>query len=124
MLPSAGGSSGGGGMGRRPPSVVCYICGREYGTKSIGIHEPQCLIKWNNENAQLPREMRRPEPMKPVIDMRALEAAGRGAYAIADAMNEAAYKSAQTQLVPCSVCGRTFLPDRLVVHQRSCRPKG
>uniref|UniRef100_A0A2I2YS77 C2HC/C3H-type domain-containing protein n=1 Tax=Gorilla gorilla gorilla TaxID=9595 RepID=A0A2I2YS77_GORGO len=32
-------------MIRRPPAVVCYICGREYGTKSISIHEPQCLKK-------------------------------------------------------------------------------
>lgn len=40
-----------------------------------------------------------------------------------DALNEAAWTSAQSQLVPCDVCGRTFLPDRLIVHQRSCKPK-
>ena len=26
-----------------PKHVVCYICGREFSTSSIGIHEPQCL---------------------------------------------------------------------------------
>uniref|UniRef100_A0A452GMT4 C2HC/C3H-type domain-containing protein n=1 Tax=Gopherus agassizii TaxID=38772 RepID=A0A452GMT4_9SAUR len=52
---------------RRPPTVVCYICGREFGTKSIGIHEPQCLKKWHNENDMLPKHLRRPEPKKPEV---------------------------------------------------------
>lgn len=38
-------------------------------------------------------------------------------------MNEAAWESAQGQLVPCSNCGRTFASDRLPVHQRACKPK-
>lgn len=54
-------------MIRRPPTVICYICGREYGTKSIAIHEPQCLKKWHNENNLLPKELRRPEPKKPEV---------------------------------------------------------
>ncbi|XP_031221536.1 zinc finger protein 474 isoform X3 [Mastomys coucha] len=105
-------------MIRRPPTVVCYICGREYGTKSISIHEPQCLKKWHNENNLLPKELRRPEPKKP--EVRTINA--KGFYDL-DALNEAAWTSAQSQLVPCNVCGRTFLPDRLIVHQRSCKPK-
>ncbi|XP_035292520.1 zinc finger protein 474 [Cricetulus griseus] len=98
-------------MIRRPPTIVCYICGREYGTKSISIHEPQCLKKWHNQNSLLPRELRRPEPKKPEV------------RTITAALNEAAWTSAQSQLVPCDVCGRTFLPDRLIVHQRSCKPR-
>ena len=54
-------------MIRRPPTIICYICGREYGTKSIAIHEPQCLKKWHNENNLLPKELRRPEPKKPEV---------------------------------------------------------
>ncbi|XP_057605198.1 zinc finger protein 474 [Hippopotamus amphibius kiboko] len=105
-------------MIRHPPTVVCYICGREYGTKSIAIHEPQCLKKWHNENNLLPKELRRPEPKKP--EVRTITA--KGFYDL-DALNEAAWTSAQSQLVPCNICGRTFLPDRLIVHQRSCKPK-
>ncbi|XP_004586417.2 zinc finger protein 474 isoform X3 [Ochotona princeps] len=105
-------------MIRRPPTVVCYICGREYGTKSIAIHEPQCLKKWHNENNLLPKELRRSEPKKP--EVRTITA--KGFYDL-DALQEAAWTSAQSQLVPCNVCGRTFLPDRLIVHQRSCKPK-
>lgn len=52
---------------RRPPTVICYICGREYGTKSISIHEPQCLKKWHQENDNLPKHLRRPEPKKPEV---------------------------------------------------------
>ncbi|XP_078422853.1 zinc finger protein 474-like [Cetorhinus maximus] len=103
---------------RRPRTVVCYLCGREYGTTSISIHEPQCLKKWHIENDKLPRHLRRPEPKKP--EVRSI--AGKGAYDI-DALNEAAWRSSQEQLVPCGICGRTFLPDRLIVHQRSCKPK-
>ncbi|XP_013411495.1 zinc finger protein 474 [Lingula anatina] len=103
---------------RRPPTVICYICGREYGSKSISIHEPQCLQKWHMENNQLPKHLRRPVPKKPEVR----PVTGKGTYDI-DAMNEAAWESAQANLVPCDICGRTFLPDRLLVHKRSCKPK-
>ena len=48
--------------------------------------------------------------------------AAKGSYDI-DAMNDAAYESAKAQLLKCENCGRTFAPDRLPVHQRSCKPK-
>jgi len=47
-----------------PRTVVCYICGREFGSKSLPIHEPQCLEKWKIENSKLPKERRRPLPKK------------------------------------------------------------
>lgn len=98
---------------RRPGFMVCYICGREFGSQSISIHEPQCLEKWRVENSQLPRHLRRPEPRKPEVPT--------GGSCTLTAENEAAYQSAQAQLLPCGNCGRTFLPDRLIVHQRSCK---
>ena len=52
---------------KKPPSMVCYICGREFGTKSIAIHEPQCLEKWQVQNNKLPKGQRRPEPKKPEV---------------------------------------------------------
>ncbi|XP_018426609.1 PREDICTED: zinc finger protein 474-like [Nanorana parkeri] len=103
---------------KAPPTVVCYICGREFGTKSISIHEPQCLKKWHLENDRLPKNLQRPEPKKP--EVRTIGA--KGSYDLV-ALNEASWQSAQSQLVACDICGRTFLPDRLLVHQRSCKPK-
>ncbi|XP_045216283.2 zinc finger protein 474-like [Mercenaria mercenaria] len=126
--PKGGAASGGGGgtaapaskapVIKKPPSMVCYICGREFGTKSISIHEPQCLEKWKVQNAKMPPGQRRPEPKKP--EVRKIGASGT--YDV-DAMNEAAYKSAMSNLVPCPNCGRTFNPDRLPVHLKSCKPK-
>ncbi|XP_051019155.1 zinc finger protein 474 [Acomys russatus] len=102
---------------RRPGFRICYICGREFGSQSIAIHEPQCLEKWRVENSKLPKHLRRPEPSKPQ------PVRGSGSYSL-QAANEEAFQSAQAQLLPCEYCGRTFLPDRLLVHQRSCKPKG
>ncbi|XP_074651936.1 zinc finger protein 474-like [Tubulanus polymorphus] len=104
----------------KPRTVVCYICGREFGTKSISIHEPQCMKKWHLENDNLPREMRRPEPKKPEVIP--ITGGGKGNYDL-DAANAAAWQSSQANLATCGNCGRTFLPDRLIVHQRSCKPK-
>lgn len=100
-----------------PKFVLCYICGRKFGTASIAFHEPQCLQKWHLENEKLPKGQRRKEPVKPTV------VGASGSYDI-DAMNEAAWQSAQSQLIPCDRCGRTFAPDRLAVHQRSCKAKG
>ncbi|XP_053422167.1 zinc finger protein 474 [Nycticebus coucang] len=102
---------------RRPRFRVCYICGREFGSQSLAIHEPQCLAKWRIENSKLPKHLRRPEPCKP-------QPVGSGGPSGLQAANEAAFQSAQAQLLPCESCGRTFWPDRLPVHQRSCRPRG
>ncbi|XP_069138183.1 zinc finger protein 474-like [Argopecten irradians] len=101
-----------------PQFVLCYICGRKFGTKSISIHEPQCLKAWELENSQLPKGQRRPVPKKPEV-LKTTD----GKYDV-DAMNEAAWESSKAQLIPCGNCGRTFAPDRLPVHQRSCKPKG
>lgn len=102
---------------RRPGLHICYVCGREFGSQSLAIHEPQCLEKWRIENSKLPKHLRRPEPSKPQ------PLGGSGSYNL-QAVNEAAFQSSQAQLLPCEFCGRTFLPDRLLVHQRSCKPKG
>ena len=49
------------------PTVYCYICGRQFGSSSIGIHQPQCLKKWQTQNDKLPKAQRRPMPMAPEI---------------------------------------------------------
>jgi len=52
-------------QGMKPRTIVCYLCGREFGSLSIDIHHPQCLTKWHAENERLPPHMRRAEPKKP-----------------------------------------------------------
>ena len=51
--------------GKKPRAVVCYICGKEYGTKKIESHVAQCELKWNTEQEALDPEQRRPCPQAP-----------------------------------------------------------
>ena len=125
-------------MPKGPVYVICYLCGmilifetyflvqlinsyklsgRKYGTKSIEIHESQCMEKWIIENNNLPKHLRRPPPVKPV----GASISSGGSYDI-DAMNEAAFQASKLQLLPCELCGRRFQPERLAVHKRSCKP--
>lgn len=116
----------------RPPTVVCYICHREFGSASIGIHEKQCLNKWHDQNNKLPKSERQPVPARPqgflgasnakegntggFDDSRPIKTTGQ--YSTTD-YNAAA---AQTNLVACGRCGRKFSPDRVKTHQSHCRP--
>ncbi|GMR31399.1 hypothetical protein PMAYCL1PPCAC_01594, partial [Pristionchus mayeri] len=98
---------------RPAPTVFCYICGRQFGSKSINIHLPQCLKKWHAENDKLPKNKRRAAPTKPddVIVGGAVDH---------EATNEAHWKASQGLMLECEHCGRRFKEDRLPVHQRSC----
>lgn len=44
-------------------------------------------------------------------------------YNATELYNELALEAFKKQLAPCPHCHRTFLPDRLVVHLRGCKPK-
>ena len=45
--------------------MTCYICGRDFGSRSIGIHLPNCTKKWEAEQEKLPKKERRPLPAAP-----------------------------------------------------------
>ena len=36
-------------------------------------------------------------------------------------LNQAIWEAHVQQLIPCKSCGRTFFPDRIVIHQKSCK---
>ncbi|VDM35439.1 unnamed protein product [Hydatigera taeniaeformis] len=121
----------------RPPTVVCYICQREFGTASIGIHEKNCLKRWREANNRLPPSERLPEPIKPAnhlsnapdtqvtastpvgfVDNRQIKTTGEDPNL--EIYNTVA---AQTKtLTTCPKCGRHFASDRLKVHQAHCKP--
>lgn len=61
---------------RGPRTLVCYICGiyflyyyynlgREFGTASLKIHQPQCAKKFLAQEALKPPNERRPLPEPP-----------------------------------------------------------
>lgn len=105
----------------KPPSVICYICHREYGTASIGIHEKSCLKKWREQNDQLPPSERLPEPSKPqsFSPERSSPNELAGSLDKLEAYNTEALKSST---LPCSKCGRHFEASRLSKHETHCKP--
>ena len=113
------------GFASKPRGVICYICGREYGTASIDIHLKTCKKKWETEESKKPKNDRRPLPQPPK-DFDSIKIKGGSMkQSEMDALNEEAFnKFNEESRVPCSNCGRKFLPERLEVHLRSCKPKG
>ncbi|XP_013778371.1 zinc finger protein 474-like [Limulus polyphemus] len=98
--------------------ITCYICGQESDTNSVSFHESQCLQKRRIENCKLSKETKRPESPKHETITREDDTTDY------DAMAQEAWQIHLEQLVPCCRCGRTFFPDRLAVHSRSCKGQG
>ena len=111
--------------GQRPRGLICPLCGKEYGTASLQIHMKSCRQKYELQQQELPKHLRKSADKiiaayeQNQAMMNAM-ASGSGTYNF-DSMNDQAFDTYNREaLVPCSNCGRTFLPDRLIVHQRSC----
>ena len=45
--------------------VSCYLCGRDFGSRSIAIHVPNCAKKWEDEQRKVPKSLRRSPPRAP-----------------------------------------------------------
>ena len=107
--------------GQRPRMLVCPLCGREFGSMSLNIHMKSCKEKFERQQRDLPANQRR-NADKIIANYNANNArlhAG-GNYNM-DALNQQAFDQYNNDaLVKCEYCGRTFLPDRLAVHQRVC----
>ena len=76
---------------------------------------------WEKTESKKPKGERKPLPTKPVVDNRAV-GGGKMKQSQQDAYNEEASKNYNDNVLEkCGNCGRTFLPDRLVVHLKSCK---
>lgn len=107
--------------GERPRLMVCVLCGREFGSTSLPIHMKTCRVKFDQEQENLPKHMRKNADK--LIEnynknMTMLQAGGN--YSVDQVNNDAFDQYNKEALAKCENCGRTFLPDRLIVHQRSC----
>lgn len=110
--------------GQRPRGLICPLCGREYGTASLEIHMKSCRQKFELQQRDLPKNMRKSADKiiaaYQANNARMAQSCGGGGYNF-DQLNDQAFDAYNKEaLVACSNCGRTFLPDRLIVHQRSC----
>lgn len=97
--------------------VVCFICGREFGIKFIGIYELQCLKKWEFENSRMFKYLRRLFFVKFSILFSLLGDGGDDF----GCRNQLVYELFQKQLVFCRNCGRIFLLERFEIYMRFCK---
>ncbi|GET87714.1 hypothetical protein, conserved [Leishmania tarentolae] len=105
--------------GHRPQFRVCYLCGQQFGSASIGIHVPQCYQKKISQWEVTDPGSRGPKPRHPdTVNWK-----GANGASVA-AINKEQYQEFNSQLVACPHCARTFLPDRLPVHLRGCKGDG
>ena len=124
------------------PPVTCYICGRDFGTRSIGIHLPSCQKKWEAQQVswelwnwqklwnfkiifkeKLPKEKRRPLPTAPENFDKVISGEIKGKELIK--MNQKAFDDYnECALEACNWCGRykdgifmeDFLTFRFLFH--------
>jgi len=102
-----------------PVFVTCYICGRDFGSRSIGIHVPKCKQKWEAEQEKLPKKERRPLPTAPENFDKVVSGEIKGKDLVK--MNQKAFDDYNdTALESCQFCGRTFLPKALESHKKAC----
>ena len=91
---------------------LCYICGRQYGSKSIDIQEKQCLVIFWKQQLQLPPEEWKEVSVRPqTADLTTREA--RNAFAT-KTYNERVMET-------CKECNRTLNRSVwLEKHMRGC----
>ncbi|ORC92597.1 uncharacterized protein TM35_000033500 [Trypanosoma theileri] len=100
----------------KPQLRVCYLCGQQFGSASIGIHIPQCYNKKVSQWEIADPATRGNKPKHPdTVNWK-----GDGTVSNSK-LNDEQFREFTENLVPCRGCGRKFLPDRLVVHLRSCK---
>jgi len=100
------------GVGSSSKMHLCYICGREYGSKSIAIHEKQCKVLFQKQQQNLPEEEQKPLPQRP--DFRK-----SSSLIERNAMARSTYNIFVMET--CTGCNRTFYgKDKLLKHQKGC----
>ncbi|KAK9862143.1 hypothetical protein WJX84_000129 [Apatococcus fuscideae] len=101
-----------------PRMLMCYLCGREFGSTSLAIHVPQCQKKWLDQEAQKDPRERRPLPEAP--KQLAGGAAPKTAKEIAEYNSLANKQFEEKSMNGCPYCGRTFRDEAWVKHQNIC----
>ena len=90
-----------------PVFVTCYICGRDFGSRSIGIHLPNCQKKWEAAQEKLPKKERRPLPTAPENFDKVVSGEIKGKDLVK--MNQKAFDDYnETALESCQFCGRYY----------------
>lgn len=100
-----------------PKARTCYICGRPTLLPGYAQHVIQCRELFEKREILKPLKERRQCPPDPMMYSNSNRGYNDAELAFA---NDAAMKSFETTLAQCRYCGRTFLPEKLAMHNKSC----
>jgi hypothetical protein len=120
-------------VGSGPKTRMCYICGRQYGLSSFEIHIKQCRELWIAREALKVKSERKPVPKDPCAGGGG-GGGGGGCDGLQDTLNNKGSSGMNLEeinrmasetfntvsLSQCEHCGRSFLHEKLVIHNRSC----
>lgn len=109
--------------GKAPRTRICYICGRQYGINSYEIHLKQCKDLWIQREEQKPLKDRKKLPEDPALQFGTSFPSiksGTSKMTLDETNALAASTYNSVALEKCEYCGRTFLAEKLVIHNRSC----
>jgi zinc-finger of a C2HC-type len=116
MAASAGAGSGS-GPAQKPRAYTCYLCGQQYGSKSLPIHVPQCQEKWVKKEETKSKADRRRLPACPLDLDEPLPLNGDDI----DAFNMRMFDIYNgVSLCQCVHCGRSFNSEAFERHKKLC----
>lgn len=129
-------------IGAGPRTRVCYVCGRQYGLTSFDIHLKQCKDLFLKREAQKDPRDRKQLPRDPMQDPvaeaplrgggggggRPSSSSGRGGDETMsggglslEEINKRSSEAFNNEVMEsCKFCGRTFLAEKLGIHNKSC----
>lgn len=104
-----------------PRARLCYICGRQTLIAGFSHHVEGCSKLFLQREALKPPRERRPLPADPMLSMGNSFDGALNVGNNLDQINALSQQAYDATLSVCQFCGRKFLPEKLVIHNRSCR---
>ena len=104
---------------------MCYICDDEVPRAQIIEHVEECKEQWNVDELDKPEEDRIPLPDEPEEFVQAIAELLYSKKRRKEVRQDADPQSAppeKNELASCPNCTRTFFPERLASHLKSCKP--
>lgn len=98
---------------------ACEICGQHYGLHNFDIHDKQCKDSWISEVRMKEKCDKKPVPNDPTDGM-ALHDINLPYCKSTGELTEIDETYNAVSLSVCLYCGRSFLCEKLIIHNKSC----
>eukprot|EP01038_Epipyxis_sp_PR26KG_P007238 gene7238-9869_t len=105
-----------------PKARTCFICGRQTLIHGFDYHVEQCRDLFIKRESLKPPKERRSCPVDPMIMQQQYlgSSTSKLTHRELDELNIASQKSWSETLIKCKNCDRSFLPDKIGIHNKSC----